>query len=210
MTAGSANPHEAASGQAPSLLDLLAELPCGPDDVAVSSETGDLSLRELEACVDALARTLAQAGVAPGQPVGNLVVPGPGALVAMFAVWRVGGVYVPINRRYTAQEVGEFLAETPVALVIGAPADLDAHELTVVGTVTYDHPAAQSAVRARARADAPRYEPDVAFVLRTSGTTGRPKAVLIRHSGTIDALDASLVELRGASAARPQPATGSI
>ena len=124
--------------------------------------------------------------------------PGPGALVAMFAVWRAGGVYVPVNRRATAQEVSEFLAETPLALVIGAPADLDAHELAV-GTVAYDHPAAQSAVRARARADAPRYEPDVAFVLRTSGTTGRPKAVLIRHSGTIDALDASLVKLREAA-----------
>lgn len=199
MTPTSAVPEQAAGSQAPTLLDLLADLPCGPDDVAVSAESGDLTLRGLETGVDSLARTLAAAGVAAGQPVGNLVVPGPGALVVMFAVWRVGAVYVPINHRYTPQEVGQFLAETPVALVIGTPADLDVHELAV-GAVAYEHAASQSAVRASARSDAPRYDPDIAFVLRTSGTTGRPKAVLIRHSGTIDALDASLAKLRGADA----------
>jgi long-chain acyl-CoA synthetase len=204
VTPLAADPPKAAGGRVPALLGLLAELPCGPDDVAVSSESGDLSLRELEVRADGLARTLALAGVAPGHPVGNLVVPGPGALVAMFAVWRAGGVYVPINNRYTPQEVGQFLAETPVALVIGSPADLDAHEPDT-GAVAYDHATSESAVRASARADVPRYDPDIAFVLRTSGTTGRPKAVLIRHSGTIDALDASLVKLRGKGARAPRP-----
>ena len=50
-----------------------------------------------------------------------------------------------------------------------------------------------------AATDKPRYDSDVALVLRTSGTTGSPKAVLLRHSGTLGALDSSLRKLRSDS-----------
>jgi long-chain acyl-CoA synthetase len=204
VTSTSVGSDDAVIERAPSLLDLLTELPCLPDDRVVSSDSGDLTRSELEARVAALAQALAQAGVEPGAPVANLVEPGPSAVVVMLAIWQVGGVYVPINRRNTAPEVAELLAETPVVLVVGAPADLDMHQLAV-GAVGYDYQSASSEVRAKVAADGPRYEADVAFVLRTSGTTGRPKAVLIGHSGTIDALDASLFKLRrGADAAEPR------
>jgi acyl-CoA synthetase (AMP-forming)/AMP-acid ligase II len=121
----------------------------------------------------------------------------------MFAVWAIGAVYVPINRRYTSGEISSLLAETPLALIVGTPLDLDAHEIPI-GIVEHDYLQSRSAVRVPADQTTPRYEPDVALVLRTSGTTGRPKAVLLRHSGTLDALDASLAKLRPPSR-RPRP-----
>jgi acyl-CoA synthetase (AMP-forming)/AMP-acid ligase II len=48
------------------------------------------------------------------------------------------------------------------------------------------------------------YAPDVAMVLRTSGTTGKPKAVLLRHQSTIDALDSSLRKLARRPGPRPR------
>lgn len=42
------------------------------------------------------------------------------------------------------------------------------------------------------------------MISRTSGTTGRPKAVLLRHGGTVAGIDASIAKLRG----RPRPAPG--
>ena len=187
---------------------LLADLPLSGTDAVVESESGRLALGELRARVNALAATLREARVRPGHPVGTLVTPGPSSIVAMFATWAVGAIYIPINNRFTAAEVSSFLAETPVALVLGAPDDLAAHSMDV-GTAVHDYQGSRSWVIRPVEADVVRYEADIALVLRTSGTTGRPKAVLLRHSGTIDALDASLEKLRrsgrGRRAAGPRP-----
>jgi acyl-CoA synthetase (AMP-forming)/AMP-acid ligase II len=175
---------------------LLAEHPFAADDPLVTSESGTLTLGDMRARVDALAGTLRAAGLAAGQAVGNLVLPGPSSLVVMFATWAAGGVCVPVNARYTADEVASLAAETRLALLVGAPADLDAHPVDA-GLVSYEHALAASAVLRPGVADAAGYPPDVAVISRTSGTTGRPKAVPLRHSGTLAAVDASIAKLRG-------------
>lgn len=181
----------------PHLSRLLSDLPYGPDEIVVESVldpvAGRMTLAELRAHVTRLAATLRSAGVRPGHPVGALVPPGPAGVITMFAVWSAGGVYVPVNRRFTAGEVASLIRETPIALVIGSADDLLAHDLPVGAVSLTD--GTPAIVRA-AEATTPSYPDDIALVLRTSGTTGRPKAVLLRHSGTLDALNASLAKLR--------------
>jgi acyl-CoA synthetase (AMP-forming)/AMP-acid ligase II len=181
----------------PTLSVLLAEHPFSPGDPLVTSESGTLTLGDLRARVDALARTLRAAGLTAGQAVGNLVLPGPSSLVVMFATWAAGGVYVPVNTRYTAEEVTSIADETRLALLVGTPADLDGHPVEDAGLVSYQHALAASAVLRPALADAVGYPADVAVITRTSGTAGKPKAVPLRHSGTLDAVDASIATLRG-------------
>ena len=57
--------------------------------------------------------------------------------------------------------------------------------------------------------DVPTHEPDIALVQWTSGTTGRPKPVLLRHSGFLKLLEPVLKKLLGAGsdtiAARKAP-----
>jgi acyl-CoA synthetase (AMP-forming)/AMP-acid ligase II len=175
---------------------LLAEHPFDAADPLVTSESGTVTLGEFRALVDALAGTLRAAGVQAGQAVGNLVLPGPSSLVVMFATWAAGGVYVPVNARFTASEVASAADETELALLVGTPADLDAHPVNA-GLVSYDYATAAHKVLRPAAAGAAVYPPDVAVISRTSGTTGKPKAVPLRHSGTLDAVDASIAKLRG-------------
>jgi acyl-coenzyme A synthetase/AMP-(fatty) acid ligase len=88
-------PASESAPAAPSLASLLLGLPFHEDDVVIASDGGQLSLGELTARVDELAGVLRTAAVRPGLPVGNLVAPGPSAVVAMFATWSVGAIYVP-------------------------------------------------------------------------------------------------------------------
>jgi acyl-CoA synthetase (AMP-forming)/AMP-acid ligase II len=189
----------------PTLSVLLAEHPFADDAIlvtsgvssdAASSGAGTLTLGALRGRVSELASTLRAAGLEGGQAVGNLVLPGPSSLVVMFAVWAAGGVYVPVNVRYTAAEVASVDTEARLSLLVGEPGDLDAHPVAA-GLVSYVHESGASAVLRPARAGLEGYPADVAVLSRTSGTTGHPKTVPLRHSGTLDAVDASIAKLRG-------------
>jgi long-chain acyl-CoA synthetase len=186
-------PDPGAASRPSSLSALISDHPFTAGQVIVESESGALALGELRRRVESLAGELRAAGIRPGQPVGNLVRPGASAVVVMFAAWAVGATYVPINRRYTPAEVIAFVTETPVALLVGPAADLARHQVRI-GALAYDDDGA-TLVRPP-DPNVVSYDPDIALILRTSGTTGRPKAVLLRHSGTLDAIDASLEKLR--------------
>jgi acyl-CoA synthetase (AMP-forming)/AMP-acid ligase II len=189
------------------LSALLAEHPFSPGDALVISDSVTLTLGDVRAQVDELAGTLRAAGLTAGQAVGNLVLPGPSAVVVMFAVWAAGGIYVPVNARYTAQEVASIDAEARLSLLVGAPGDLDKHPVRA-GLISYSREAEAGAcaMLRPARTGLEPYPPDVAVLTRTSGTTGRPKAVPLRHGGTIDAVDASIAKLRGRARGQGAPA----
>ncbi|MEV0595513.1 class I adenylate-forming enzyme family protein [Nonomuraea cavernae] len=189
-----------------SLVELLDDLPALDDTIVVHSTAGTLSHAGLRAAVSAVADALTKAGAGPGHPVGALVGSGMTGVVAMFAVWTVGAVYMPINRRGTGREVADLIADTPVSLLLGTADDLDRQTAEVrdlglgdlgrLGMVELDETTWSAAVRRPVSAPAASYDGDIALVLRTSGTTGKPKAVLLRHRSTIDALDSSLRKLR--------------
>src|SRR5690606_29530623 len=83
------------------------------------------TLGELRTAVTKIGEQISAAGAGVGSPVGALVGPGGLGVVAMFAAWSAGAVYLPINRRSTDAEVMALLAETPVDVLLGAPAELE-------------------------------------------------------------------------------------
>src|SRR5262245_15152573 len=97
-----------------SLLQLLNGHPAAPEATIVHAAAASLTTGELKAAVQRVAGALAEAGVGQGNTVGGLVGSGPSGVVYMFAVWSVGAVYLPINRRGTAHEVAALIAETTV------------------------------------------------------------------------------------------------
>lgn len=177
------------------LLNLLTDFPATEDATVLHAPDRTMTLRELRHAVESVAAALAAAGVGPGVPVGGLVGSGPTGVVCMFAVWAAGGVYVPVNRRGTPAEVARLIDETPVELLVGAASDLG-RQTADIAMVRIDETAWRADVTRPIDVATTGYDPEIALVLRTSGTTGRPKAVQLRHRSTIDALDSSLRKLR--------------
>ena len=196
------------TGSTPSLLDLLAEE--RPEDartIAVYSisSAGDREVTRaaLRDSARALAATLQAAGVLPGNPVAVMLPNGPEVVAAMFGCWYAGAVYVPINPRVTDSELTQLVGATSPAVLIAAdPQPGSAIPIVAARDLAWTAPVGPAAA-------APTHEPDIALVQWTSGTTGRPKPVLLRHSGFLKLLEPVLKKLLGAGsdtiAARKAP-----
>ncbi|MCX5150225.1 amino acid adenylation domain-containing protein [Streptomyces sp. NBC_00320] len=146
------------------------------DAVALLCGDESLTYGELDGLTGGLARALAAAGVRPGTPVGVCLRRGIASVAAMAAIWRAGGVYVPLDPRLPQERLRFMCAEAGVHSVFS---DASTHALAAglgprtvsVDTVVPDP-------------DAPHHTPapdDLAYVIFTSGSTGRPKAVGVEH-----------------------------
>lgn len=170
-----------------------------PDEVAYRNLASGASLtfREWDADSDALARFFVHRGIRRGDRVAVLA-PGADALrwiVAYAAVHKAGAVVVPANTRLSAPELVTVLGHAEVAGIVAAPGHMDdaatvAHAVpTVRVTVSTadrsDHPAVVGWRDALALDSGPLPPPpeldDLADVMYTSGTTGLPKGVAVRH-----------------------------
>ena len=189
-----------------SLLDLLAERPDDDTTMAVYSGDREVTRSVLRGAARRLAFTLQEAGVRPGSPVAVMLPNGPEVVAAMFGVWYAGCVYVPINPRVTPQELTGLLeATSPAVLIAAATRD----DVTLPMVIADELEWTVSDLPTGSLPETPTHEPDIALVQWTSGTTGRPKPVLLRHSGFLKLLEPVLKKLLGAGsdtiAARKAP-----
>ena len=147
---------------------------------------------------DQLAAVLAGVGVDTGAAVGVMLPNGPDPVAALFGTWRAGGVYVPLNPRLAGDEVDHIMASVDPAAIVTTDdlaarfADRFAGRPIIVASDAGWAPAPGATDGEHRRHDA-----DVALIQFTSGTTGRPKPVLLLHSGVLTLLDGVLAKLRG-------------
>lgn len=159
---------------------------------AITFEGTTTSYGELAERIDRLAAELEAGGVGKGDRVGYLGLNHPAFLVTLFAAARIGGVFVPLNYRLTGPELSYILADAGVHTLLA-----DAEHAKVVDPVREEagvrRAIAVSPVPGWETLDglsarrAPLDEPvhpgpeDVAVIMYTSGTTGRPKGAMLTH-----------------------------
>jgi acyl-CoA synthetase (AMP-forming)/AMP-acid ligase II len=150
-----------------------------PDRIALTCGEQNLSYAELFAATGAAAAEIRASGA---QRAAVLDVSSPALPVALFASAWAGVPFVPLNYRLTGAELDRLIEQiTPCHLVTDAER---AAQLAGRAGVTA---VARDAFLARARSApdrAPEWnmDPDeIAILLFTSGTTGPPKAAVLRH-----------------------------
>lgn len=158
---------------------------------ALVSGTRRISWRELDARASAVAAELRRRGIGRGDAV---LVHAPNHvefLETMFGVWRAGAVFAPANYRLTPNEVAGLADLTrPAALICHTdyPEHADAVTATVdlrAGSLWIGADAATPGAIAGLSnvdfGDEPVFNGDHAWYFFTSGTSGRPKAVVLTH-----------------------------
>ncbi|MBX6387410.1 MAG: AMP-binding protein [Frankia sp.] len=186
------------------LVDLLEPRADDETTPAVFVEERQVTRAALRRGAEALARALTAAGVAPGYPVAVMLPNGAEVVAAMFGVWTAEAVYVPLNPRISDDEVAYLLAAVRPAAVVTLPewagrfTDGPLPVVVATGGPDAAEPTWGEAVPGRRTPDGvPAHDADIALVQFTSGTTGRPKPVLLRHSGYLALLEPVLAKLVG-------------
>ncbi|MDT0572596.1 non-ribosomal peptide synthetase [Streptomyces sp. DSM 3412] len=142
-----------------------------PAAEAVAFEGERLTYGELNTRVNRLAHALRGKGVGPESRVAVRLPRSLDLIVALWAVLKTGAAYVPVDTGYPADRIAYLIADSRPALV------LDEDTVRSLGEGESDtNPGV-----------VPRGD-HAAYVIHTSGTTGRPKGTVVTHAGIANML----------------------
>ncbi|MFE2298932.1 amino acid adenylation domain-containing protein [Streptomyces sp. NPDC059445] len=155
-----------------------------PDATAVLCGGTELSYRELEARSGRLAAVLRDRGVGPDVLVAVALPRSADLVVALLAVLKAGGAYLPIDPGYPAARVELLLTSADPALVLTDYATAGTvaacpQRLLHLEDLSLQGPAV-------ATPDTGVRPDHLAYVMFTSGSTGTPKGVCVTHAAVVN------------------------
>ncbi|MCP3166615.1 non-ribosomal peptide synthetase [Myxococcus qinghaiensis] len=158
-----------------------------PDALAVVDPERRLTYAQLDQRANQLAHHLRALGVGPEQRVGIFLERSVDLVVAVLAVLKAGGTYVPLDPSYPPDRTALMLSDSQPALLITRRtlrANLPASRPTVV---SLDEDAVAIEGRSDTAPTGGSGPEHLAYVVYTSGSTGRPKGVMVDHRALANA-----------------------
>ena len=173
-----------------------------PEAVALQSGDVCLSYQEVNVRANRLAHHLRSLGVAPDVLVGLCTERSVEMIIALLGILKAGGAYVPLDPKLPIERLRVLLHETNASLVLCQRLWRDrmvslAGESSQGGQVLGLEDLLES-LEGSDSSDLPctNKPGDLAYVMFTSGTTGKPKGVMVPHRGIVRlVVDPDYVEL---------------
>lgn len=147
--------------------------------VAVVSEDKTITYQELNSSANQLAGYLKETGVRTGDCVAVIADRNIETIIGICAIVKVGGIYVPIDTSYPEERVQYIINDCKPKMILTDREknifSIPAFHLAELRNLTkiVDNPETHSASN------------DLIYIMYTSGTTGKPKGVMIRHKSVM-------------------------
>ncbi|WP_371483465.1 amino acid adenylation domain-containing protein [Kitasatospora sp. NBC_00315] len=158
---------------------------------ALHGGAAELTFAELDDRADRLARLLLRRGLG-AERIAALALPrSVEAVVAILAVLRAGGAYLPLDLDHPAERLATVLDDArPAVLLTTRQVAARLPEVPGAVTLLLDEPDTAAALAALpggplddTERGGPVHPAQAAYVIHTSGSTGRPKGVVVPHQG---------------------------
>ncbi|WP_328885494.1 non-ribosomal peptide synthetase [Streptomyces sp. NBC_00316] len=170
-----------------------------PDAVAAVHGERQLTYRELNARANQVGRALLARGLRPEGVVAVVTERNLDWMAAVLAVFKAGGVYLPIEPHFPADRVASMLSRAACGLVLtepGSTSTLDQALGSLSGVqklfvgAAYEEDHAHDDLGLRVAPD------QLAYIYFTSGSTGEPKGAMCEHAGMLNHLCAKIDDLQ--------------
>ncbi|MFK4107089.1 amino acid adenylation domain-containing protein, partial [Streptomyces sp. NPDC019531] len=145
-----------------------------PDAIAVRQDRA-VSYAELDSLANSAARQLIQAGIEPEDRVGVLMDHSIRSVVAVLGVLKAGGAYLPLDGRAPVDRLRLVLGEAQARVLLTDPSWEATARQIHDEVITLDELTGSEAPDVVVRPD------NLAYVMYTSGSTGVPKGIAVRH-----------------------------
>ncbi len=155
-----------------------------PQALALRDERRELNNAAFADAVVAFAAFFAARGIGRGDVVAAMLPNRVELALCMFAAWRLGAAFTPVNPALTLNEAGHQLIDSSAKVVV-----TDAASATALAALSIEKIDVEALPFISGGAPAPAHaaESDIALLIYTSGSTGRPKGVMLDH-GNVGAM----------------------
>ncbi len=169
-----------------SLTELFeAAVETWPDRVAVLQGRTWLTYAELNRRANQIARLLASRSVSRGDFVAIGLERSPWMIAGILGSLKAGAAYVPLDPAYPVERLRFMLADVGAKCLLADSRFERVLEFGGVETMSLDNPALLVDFSDKNPADVPARAEDVAYLMYTSGTTGKPKGVVVPHRAVV-------------------------
>lgn len=164
-----------------------------PKAIAIVSEQGTLTYRELNQQAQRLAQILIQMGVGTDSSVGLCVDRSAEMVIGILGILKAGAAYVPLDPNYPSDRLHFMSTDTGVSILLTQSwlvAKLPQSQAQVIcldRSLLMDGELAGS--QSTSIEDTVTFD-GLAYIIYTSGSTGKPKGVLLTHRGLCNVVEA--------------------
>ncbi|MCK1502136.1 non-ribosomal peptide synthetase [Bradyrhizobium sp. 188] len=151
-----------------------------PDAIAVAGSQAQLSYIDLNSQANRWARFLQARHVGPESRVAIVMDLCPEAIVAVLAVLKSGGAYVPVDSQFPRERIDDILEQSGANVVLTTMSSKERAGCTV-DTIVMDGLADLAGSEPATNLPELATVANAAYVIFTSGSTGRPKGVVVEH-----------------------------
>lgn len=174
-----------------------AQAGCSPDSTAIEYEGGLLTYRELNEQANRLATHLRSSGVSGESPVGIHLERSAAMIVALLAVLKAGGTYLPLDPQYPEERLLYMARKLNVRFLLTRSAILEKRSLFIrefakfrerpnPAVTCIDNDWGVIGSQDGENIDSGAKQDDLAYIIFTSGSTGWPKGVEIPHKALVN------------------------
>lgn len=160
-----------------------------PDAIALVDGREEFTYALVNSLANRVANTLAGLGAGGGMLVGVCLKRSARAVICLMGILKTGAAYVPLDPDYPEERLAFMAADAGISLVVSETASRQAVPAAVDKVVFIDERWPEILRQDDGNPGRETLAADLAYVMYTSGSSGRPKGVAVEHGGVSALID---------------------